>query len=96
MESNRLTIIVNDNAVYRDQGVLMNLNLASCNIPEGVHALQWMTNTGHIEYTGPVPNDDISELPQWALDCVQVWEIAYQEMIAAQTTENAPTNPEPV
>lgn len=94
MESNRLTIIVNDNAVYRDQGVMMGLDLSSCNIPEGAHALQWMTDSGHIEFTGPVPNENITVLPQWALDCVQVWETAYQAMIDQQNQPDpAPEEP---
>jgi hypothetical protein len=84
MESNRLTIIVNDKAVYREQGVLMNLDLSTCGIPSEVHALQWSNNQGHIEYAGPVPNEDISQLPEWANNCVAVWETAYQSMIDSQ------------
>lgn len=84
MESNRLTIIVKDNAVYRDQGVFMDLDLSNCGIPQDVHALQWNINEGHIEYAGPIPNVTITELPQWATNCIAIWEISYQQMLEAQ------------
>lgn len=77
MESNRLTIIVSDGAVYRDQGAISNLDLTNCGIPSDIHALQWLNGSGHIEYVGPDHNDPITELPQWALNCVALWEIAY-------------------
>jgi len=93
MESNRLTIVPVDSAVYRDQAVFMGLDLSICNIPEDVHALQWLNNTGWIEFVDPIPNEDITELPQWALDCVQVWETAYQTMLDEQA--NQPTTDEP-
>jgi hypothetical protein len=80
----RLTIIPNDNAVYKD-GVMKAwttppLNLTDCGIPEGVHALQWYETYGEIEFSpfGPgapqPPNQVITELPQWALNCVAVWD----------------------
>lgn len=77
MESKRLTIIPVDNAVYRDQGYIIDLDLSSCGIPDDVHALQWYDTSGWIEYKGPVENQDITELPNWALCCIQVWEQAY-------------------
>lgn len=95
MESNRLTIIVKDSAVYRDQGVLMNLDLTSCGIPTDVHALQWFNNEGHIEYFGPVPNSNITELPSWASNCVAVWETAYQTLIDSQATFDPQSNEPP-
>lgn len=91
MESNRLTIIVSDGAVYRDQNTFINLDLSGCNIPPDVHALQWLNNSGQIEYIGPVPNDNITELPQWALDCIQVWETKYQATIDEQNQNNLNT-----
>lgn len=90
MESNRLTIIVKDSAVYRDQGVLMNLDLSSCGIPADVHALQWFNNEGHVEYFGPVPNSSITELPSWASNCIAIWETAYQQMLDAQVEDIPP------
>jgi hypothetical protein len=77
MESNRLTIIVDDGAVYRDQGTYLGLDLSSCGIPQDVHVLQWMTDTGWIEYQDTRPNLDISELPDWATSCISVWESMY-------------------
>lgn len=37
----RLTIVPSDGAVYTDGGVLINLDLTSCGVPENIHALQW-------------------------------------------------------
>ena len=86
MDSNRLTIIPIDNTVYRDQGVQFNLDLASCNIPEDVHALQWYVNSGEIEYKGAKPNEPIAELPSWALAAIELWETAFAQ---AQTGSGA-------
>lgn len=79
MESNRLTIISVDKAVYRDQGTFTNLDLSSCGIPEEVHALQWINGSGWIEFKGPVPNENITVLPEWAQNCITVWENKYIE-----------------
>ena len=78
----KLTIIVDDKAVYID-GVMKAssppfLNLASCNIPSNVHALQWNESSGWIEFNnnddGTKPtNELISELPDWANSCVILW-----------------------
>lgn len=84
MTTNRLTIIPVDRAVYTDTATLADLPLQDCAIPEDVHALQWKNNSGWIEFTDTRPNEDITILPQWALDCVQVWETAYQQMLDAQ------------
>lgn len=79
VQSNRVTIIVDDGAVYLDTLVYIDLDLSTCGIPEDVHALQWRDNAGHIEYRGQfVQNDDITELPDWALACVAKWEEANQ------------------
>lgn len=85
MESNKLTVIVPDKAVYRDIGAFLDLDLSGCNIPEDVCVIQWMQNEskGWIEYirspydTSPKPNEHITELPEWALKCIAVWEEAY-------------------
>jgi len=80
----RLTIIPSDNAVYKD-GLMKAwttpaLDLSGCGIPENVHALQWYDTVGEIEFVGetPVspkpPNQQINELPQWALNCVGAWD----------------------
>jgi len=77
MDSNRLTIIVDDRAVYRDQEAYVNLDISSCGIPEDVHALQWMTDSGWIEYRDTRLNLDITQLPDWAVACIAVWEEKY-------------------
>jgi len=72
METNRLAIIVPDNAVYTDLYCFVGLDLSQCNIPEEIHALQWKDEAGHIEYVDTRHNDDITELPEWALNCYNV------------------------
>lgn len=85
IQSNRLTIIVSDGAVYLDDLVYIDLDLSDCGIPNDVHALQWMIDLGEIEYThsddsieSKKPNDYIIELPDWALKCVDKWNEKYQ------------------
>lgn len=78
-----LTIIPSDSTVYKD-GVMraslpLPLDLTPCNIPDNIHALQWKNTTGWIEFQenidGTKPaNEPISALPQWALDCVDVYD----------------------
>lgn len=75
----KLTIIVPDYAVYVDNVCKMPLDLSPCNIPSGVWALQWKETAGWIEFEdnpdGTKPaNEQITELPEWALACVGVWE----------------------
>jgi len=76
----RLTIIPSDNAVYVDSVFKGPLNLSQFNIPSNVHALQWYDTKGWLEFndspdpfTPKPPNEIISELSQWALDCYQAW-----------------------
>lgn len=80
----QLTIIPIDGAVGEDGVFYSGLNLSSCNIPADVHALQWDGTTGWIEFKEPVPNQDITELPDWANCCVAKW-----------TEANTPKPPEP-
>lgn len=75
----RLTIIPVDNAVYVDRECRI-LDLTSCDIPDDIHALQWLGASGWIEFgdndgDGIKPaNETISALPAWANACVQVWQ----------------------
>ncbi len=76
----RLTIIPSDNAVYVDGNSKLNLDLTSCIIPNNIRALQWYETKGWFEFTDDgdpftplAPNEIIDQLPQWALDCYQVW-----------------------
>jgi hypothetical protein len=82
----KLTIIVSDKAVYKDNLFYLNLDLSLANIPDNVHALQWDNNVGWIEYKNHVkPNETISALPQWANDAVTVWQQTYDaEQVAKQ------------
>ena len=75
--TDRVTIIVDDNAVYTDLAVYINLDLSACGIPSNVHALQFKNGTGHIELREPVPNIAITELPEWANNCLLKWDEAH-------------------
>ena len=85
-----ITIIVEDGAVYLDGIALAGLNLSTCGIPDGVHALQWKTNLGWIEFkenpdfTKPA-NEVINSLPDWANNCVN----AFNAQIAANEAAQA-------
>jgi hypothetical protein len=82
IQSNRVVIIPIDGTVHLDMGAFIELDLSSCGIPADVHALQWFTTKGHIEYIEPDDDspkpihDDITELPDWAIKCIEQWEIA--------------------
>lgn len=41
--------------------------------PANVHALQWDNHVGWIEYTDGQHNQDITALPQWALNAAAAW-----------------------
>jgi hypothetical protein len=73
----KLTIIPIDQKVNKDGLAYWPLDLSQCSIPNDVHALQWENTQGWIEYEDTRPNDPITELPQWALNCEAVWQIAY-------------------
>lgn len=78
----RLTIVPQDGFVQVDGNPkFMPLDLSTCEIPQSIHALQWYNTRGWVEFkededpfTPKQPNEEITELPQWALNCVQVWE----------------------
>ena len=84
-----LTIINEDNAVYIDGMALAGLNLATAGIPSNVHALQWKVNLGWIEFkdnddfTKPV-NEVINVLPDWANNCVTIYNNQIAANLAAQ------------
>jgi hypothetical protein len=76
----RLTIIPSDGMVSIDNDPKIELDLTNCDIPNDVHALQWYTDKGWIEFsddndpfTFKPENLYIEELPQWALNCCDVW-----------------------
>lgn len=74
----RISIIVEDNAVYNDGVFHDDLDFTSCNIPSDVHALQWQDNAGEIEYKD-LHNENITELPAWANNCLAVWQTKEDE-----------------
>lgn len=81
----KLTIIPSDGAVY-ENGICYS-DLTWTGTPIDVHALQFDTDLsyGWLEYVdGVKPNEDIFELPQWALNAEAAW-----------TAANTPKPPEP-
>jgi hypothetical protein len=97
-----LTIINADKAVYVDGAVLIGLDFSSVGIPDNVHALQWKVNLGWIEYienpdfTKPA-NEIINELPNWANNCVTVYNTQFAAIEAAQAAMiKAAQNNQPV
>ena len=84
----KLTIIKNDGAVYKDSVSYSDLSLPT--VPSEVHALQWNTDKGHIEFVDNVkPNEEITELPSWANNALTAWQQAYdaeQEAIIKKQT----------
>jgi hypothetical protein len=96
-----LTIINEDGAVYVDGIALARLDLSTTGIPTNVHALQWKTNLGWIEFKENPDftkdqNQVINELPDWANNCVTVYNTALaaqQAALAAAAAKAANTQP---
>jgi hypothetical protein len=88
----KLTIIREDGAVYKDGISYNDLDLSS--IPNDVHALQFnsTSNTGWIEFTNPIPNEEITVLPSWAITAMTKWDEAEAARIAAEAAKQAATN----
>jgi len=87
----RITIIGPDNAVGVDGNFYFGLNLSECGLPENFWALQWNEtggDKGHIEY-GPVDrqNEPITQLPQWAFSCIEVWQSKVDEVLLLKEAE---------
>lgn len=70
----KLTIIPIDGAVYEDD--LCYSNLTWEGTPVNVHALQWQTSSGWIEFNDGTPNESITVLPQWADNAMTAWTAA--------------------
>ena len=72
----KLTIIKDDNAIYKDGKSYSNFNLNE--VPNDVHALQWDNNVGYIEFVNCYKsNEEITELPLWANNALIAWQNAY-------------------
>lgn len=65
----KLTIIPEDGAVYIDGSATLGLAITA---PLGVHALQWSGASGWVEHSTGEPNQQITDLPTWALDAVEL------------------------
>lgn len=70
----KLTIIPIDSSVCED-GVSYS-GLTWEGTPVDVHALQWDNGSGWIEFNDGTPNQEITELPQWALNAEAAWATA--------------------
>jgi len=80
----KLTIIPDDKSVYKDKVSFEGVDLSA--VPLNIHALQFddATNTGHIEFKDG-PNQDITELPDWAITA----SANYETSVAAYEAEQA-------
>lgn len=65
----KLTIIPEDGAVYVDGSATLGLTITA---PLDVRALQWSGASGWVEHSTGEPNQQITELPAWALDAVEL------------------------
>lgn len=91
-----LVIIPIDGAVYVDGVSYSGLPISA---PESVHALQWKSTKGWIEFVdseeGVKPqNESITELPEWATVAMVKWQEAKDvkdAAIAAAATKEQPT-----
>lgn len=72
----RLTIIPSDKSVYKDYFCINKLSLEG--IPENVHALQWLDDRGWIEFNDSSQNQEITELPLWAIEAEKMWDDSYK------------------
>lgn len=65
----KLTIIPEDGAVYVDGSATLGLTITA---PLDVRALQWSGASGWVEHSTGEPNQQITDLPAWALDAVEL------------------------
>lgn len=70
----KITIIPSDGAVY-ENGICYS-NLTWYGTPTNIHALQWDTDSGWLEFNDGSMNEDISGLPDWAINAMAAWEQA--------------------
>lgn len=85
----KLTIIVDDGAVYVDGLCFSGLDMPY--IPTNVHALQYKNGAGWIEFKEQAQNEPIIELPIWANAAISDWESARQKSLVKEVPfENIP------
>lgn len=71
----KMTIIPVDKTVYVDGYAISSLVWSGT--PDDVHALQWFEVEGWIEYKDTaIPNQTITQLPDWANNAYAAWEQA--------------------
>jgi hypothetical protein len=80
----QLIIIPIDGNVKKDGVGYLELNLSSCGIPSNVRVLQWQETSGWLEFWDQ-QNEDITTLPSWVDNCLNVW--------AEKNTPKPPVSP---
>jgi hypothetical protein len=70
LKMDRITVVVEDNAVYCDKTGYSDLDLTSCQIPADVWAFQWENGEGWIEFRGTQENEHVEQIPAWVNACV--------------------------
>lgn len=73
----KLSIIPIDKTVCEDG--ICYANLTWDGTPINIHALQWQDISGWVEFNDGTPNEDITVLPNWAINAMSAWQIAYDE-----------------
>lgn len=72
----QITISKLTNSVYKNEFSFLGMDI---NIPDEVKNLYFIDNaSGWIEYFDK-PNENITELPQWAVDAVAVFDALYED-----------------
>ena len=67
----RLSIIPSDGTVCEDGVCYTHLSWEGT--PANVHALQWDTNSGWLEFNDGTVNEEIALLPDWAFNAQAAW-----------------------
>ena len=93
----RLTIVVDDTAVYTDDAVYIIPDIVEL-VPEGIWALQWLNGKGWIEFNtdedwNKPSNQRITELPEWAIACKARWSEEHLKMLEEQARQAEQVQP---
>lgn len=67
----RLSIIPSDGTICEDGVCYTHLSWEST--PANIHALQWDTDAGWLEFNDGTPNEVITLLPEWAFNAQAAW-----------------------
>ena len=82
----KLTIIPEDGAVYVDGSATLGLTITA---PLDVRALQWSGASGWVEHSTGEPNQQITDLPAWALAAVDARASHLSDIAAAAAAADA-------